>query len=126
MITLGAKGWPALWGVPGPEAPALPAPPKLPAPCCAPKDEPWPRELDAPDWPGGIEPAAPEALSPDGSGLLRASVNCVWEDVGVACADPEGELEAPCEGDEVPEVESFFLVEDLSDFALASCSCWAC
>lgn len=44
----------------------------------------------------------------------------------MACADPEGELEAPCDGDEVPELESFFGLEDLSDFALASCSCWAC
>lgn len=41
----------------------------------------------------------------------------------MACADPEGELEAPCEGDEVPLLESFFLDVDLSDLALASCSC---
>ena len=117
MTTLGASGWPALWGVPEPGAPALPAPPKDPAPCCPPS------ELDAPVWPGCEEPAPAVAPSAAGRDLLRASVNCVWEDVGVACVEPDGELEAPCEGDEVPLLESFFLEVDLSDLALASCSC---
>jgi hypothetical protein len=77
MMTLGANGWPALCGVPEAEAPALPAPPKLPVPCCPPNDEPAPRALGTPGWPGCEEPALPVALSPEGSGLLRASVSCV-------------------------------------------------
>lgn len=122
MMTLGANGCPALWGVPGPEAPVLAAPPKPPAPGCPLNDEPAPRALGAPACPGCA--ALPVALSPEGSGLLRPSVSWVWDDEGVACAEPEGELEAPCDGDDVP-VASFFL-EDLSVLALASCSCWAC
>jgi hypothetical protein len=54
--------------------------------------------------------------------LLRESVSCVCDDEGVAWAEPEGELlEAPCEGDAVPEVESFFL-DDLLSLLRESCS----
>jgi hypothetical protein len=112
-MTLGASGWPTLWGVPGPEAPALPAPPRPMMPCCAPNCEPPPVELVPPDWPGCKAPFV-AALSPEGRGLLRESTNWVCEDEGVAWAELEGEFEAPCKGEEVPEVESFFL----DDFSL--------
>jgi len=55
--------------------------------------------------------------------LLRASASAVCEEDGVFWAELEGELEAPCEGDEVPEVESFFLDDLLPSLALESCSC---
>jgi hypothetical protein len=55
--------------------------------------------------------------------LLRASASAVCDEVGVAEAEPEGELEAPVEGDAVPEVESFFLDDLLPSLALESCSC---
>ena len=51
--------------------------------------------------------------------MLRPSTSWVCEEEGVAWAEPEGELEAPCEGDEVPELESFFL-EDFSLLPLES------
>ena len=57
-------------------------------------------------------------LSPDGSGLLRESISWVWEDEGV----PEGDCVEPCEGEAVPELDSFFL-EDLLSLARESCSC---
>ena len=53
--------------------------------------------------------------------LLRASASCVCDEEGVAWAEPEGELEAPCEGDAVPELESFFL-DDLLSLLRESCS----
>jgi hypothetical protein len=55
--------------------------------------------------------------------LLRASARAVCEEEGVAWAEFEGELEAACEGDAVPEVESFFLDDLLPSLALESCSC---
>lgn len=64
------------------------------------------------------------AAAPSAAGwlLLRESVSCVCDDEGVAWAEPEGELlEAPCEGDAVPEVESFFL-DDLLSLLRESCS----
>lgn len=70
-------------------------------------------ELVPPGWPGCV-PAFPAGLSPAGRGLLRPSTSWVCEDEGVAWAEPEGELEAPWEGEEVPELESFFL----DDFSL--------
>jgi hypothetical protein len=36
----------------------------------------------------GVTPAP---LSPAGSGLLRESISCVVDDVGVAWAEPDGE-----------------------------------
>lgn len=54
---------------------------------------------------------------------LRASASCVCDEEGVALAEPAGELAAPCTGDAVPEVESFFLDDLLPSFALESCSC---
>ena len=53
---------------------------------------------------------------------MRASASCVCDEDGVALAEPAGEL-VPCEGDAVPEVESFFLDDLLPSFALESCSC---
>jgi hypothetical protein len=64
----------------------------------------------------------PEAPSAAGWFLLRASVSCVCEEEGVAWAEPEGELEAPSDGDAVPEVESFFL-DDLLSLSLLRESC---
>jgi hypothetical protein len=64
MTTLGARGCPNLEGVPGPDAPALPAAPGLVTPCCPPNCGAPPVEPDAPDWPGCSEPvpgAAPSA-----------------------------------------------------------------
>lgn len=90
-------------------------------PCCPPKCGPPPKELGAPGGPGCSEFGVP-APSPEGRGLLRESISWVWEEEGVACAEPDGELEAPCDGDEVPELESFFLV-DFSLLARESCSC---
>jgi hypothetical protein len=119
-MTLGANCWPLLCGVFGPEAPALPAPPK---PCCPPKCGPAPSELGTLGWPGCNEFGVPAAPSPEGRGLLRESTSCVCEEVGVAWAEPDGDCVAPpWEGEEVPEFESFFL-EDLLSFARESCSC---
>lgn len=55
--------------------------------------------------------------------MLRASASCVCDEEGVGCAELEGELEAACEGEAVPEVESFFLDDLLLSLALESCSC---
>lgn len=57
-------------------------------------------------------------LSPEGSGLLRESTSCVWDEEGV----PEGDCVEPCEGEAVPELESFFL-EGFLSLARESCSC---
>lgn len=59
--------------------------------------------------------------------LLRASFSCVWDDEGVAWAEPDGELEAPSEGDAVPDEASFFL-EVLPSLSLLreSCSDYRC
>lgn len=112
MVTLGTRGCPILWGVPAPPAPA-PAPPVIPPgpPNIAPAEAP-----DAPCW-GCREPLLgwPSA---EGA-FLRASASWVWDEDGVTLA---GEL-APCEGDAVPEFESFFLDDLLPSFALESCSC---
>ena len=54
--------------------------------------------------------------------MLRASESCVCDEEGVAWAEPEGELEAPSDGDAVPEVESFFL-DDLLSLSLPRESC---
>lgn len=85
ITTLGANGWPLLWGVPGPEAPPLPVP-KL---CCPPKCGPLPSE-PAPAWPGW-EPEFDAEPSPPGRGLLRASARWVCDEEGVAWAEPEGD-----------------------------------
>lgn len=90
---------------------------------------PAPSELGRPGWPDCNEPGcgAFGTLSLLGSGLFRGSTRLEVEEVGVPCAELAGDCEeAPCEGEEVPEVdeaESFFLEEDLLDsFALESCS----
>jgi hypothetical protein len=65
--------------------------------------------------------------APSAAGALtRASASCVCDEEGVAWVEPEGELEAPAEGDAVPDVESFFLDDLLPSLALASCSCYHC
>jgi hypothetical protein len=76
-----------------------------------------------PGLPGCSALGLPEALSPVGRGLLRESGSVVCDDEGVTWAEPDGELEAPCEGDEVPEVVSFLFLDDFLSVALASCSC---
>lgn len=49
-----------------------------------------------------------------GSGLLRGSLSAVVEEDGVATGDCAASLELPCDGDEVPSLESLFLdLEDL-------------
>jgi hypothetical protein len=60
-----------------------------------------------------------------GSGLLRGSLSAVVEEDGVATGDCAASLELPCDGDEVPSLESLFLdLEDLFEsFARESCSC---
>ena len=123
MTTLGARGCPNLEGVPGPEEPPLPALPAPAMPCCAPNCEEPAAAPALPDWPGCREPLL--AVEPSAAGwiLLRASARAVCDEEGVACAEPEGELEEPCEGDAVPEVESFFLDDLLPSLALESCSC---
>ena len=125
MTTLGARGCPNLEGVPGPAAPALPAAPGLIMPC-PPKDcGPPAREPDE-GW--GFccsDPMLAEAPSAAGWLLLRASVSCVCDEEGVAWAEPEGELEAPSDGEAVPEVESFFL-DDLPSLLRESCSDYTC
>ena len=63
----------------------------------------------------------PEAPSAADWPLVRASVSCVCDEEGVAWAEPEGELDAPSEGEAVPEVESFFL-DDLLSLLRESCS----
>ena len=50
---------------------------------------------------------------------MRASASWVCDEEGVTLA---GEL-APCEGEAVPEDESFFLEDLLPSFARESCSC---
>jgi hypothetical protein len=119
ITTLGARGCPSLEGVPGPAAPALPAPLGPAMPCCPPNCGAPPEPAG---WPGCNGPLPPGA-SAAGWILLRASASAVCDEVGVAEAEPEGELEAPVEGDAVPEVESFFLDDLLPSLALESCSC---
>jgi hypothetical protein len=82
----------------------------------------WPPNCGAPpkepELPGCADCATfglLEVPSPEGRDLLRPSVNCVCDDEGV----PDGEFEAPSDGDEVPELESFFLA-DFSLFARES------
>jgi hypothetical protein len=88
-------------------------------PCCPPNCGAPPEPAG---WPGCNGPLPPGA-SAAGWILLRASASAVCDEVGVAEAEPEGELEAPVEGDAVPEVESFFLDDLLPSLALESCSC---
>lgn len=121
MMTLGARGWPSLEGVPKPTVPTLPLP-LLPAwPCCAPNCGPAARDPEGGAWPGGTDPPGPGGASTAGWILFRASVSWVCDDEGVPVAEPEGELEAPREGDAVPEDESFFL-DDLPSLLRESCS----
>jgi len=80
-------------------------------PCCPPNDEPAPVELGGPSCPD-CGPAFAAALSPAGRGLLRESTSWVCDDEGVAWAELDGEF--AWEGEEVPELESFFL----DDFSL--------
>lgn len=63
----------------------------------------------------------PESLF--GKGLFRGSMSCVWDEVGVPWAEFAGDWFAPCEGEEVPEDESFFLEDLLESLARESCSC---
>ena len=86
-------------------------------PCCPPNCAPPGTNPGLGCWPGGKGPEEPSA---DWI-LLRASASCVCDDDGVAWAEPEGELEAPCEGEAVPELESFFL-DDLLSLFRESCS----
>lgn len=123
MTTLGARGCPNLEGVAGPDEPPLPAllgpaAPGCPPNCGAPVIGPA-----APVWPGCSEPVVGWVPSAAGCILARASASCVCEEEGVGWFELEGELDAPAEGDAMPEVESFFLDDLLPSLALASCSC---
>lgn len=109
MTTLGARGCPSLEGVPGPAAPALPALPGPIRPCPANDCGPPAREPDEGCWFCCSDPRWAAAPSVAGWLLLRASVSCVCDEEGVAWAEPEGEFEAPSDGEAVPEFESFFL-----------------
>lgn len=66
------------------------------------------------------------ALSVEGRGLLRRSLTAVVEEVGVP---PAGDIEGPivpeetCDGEDVPEVPSFFFEDPFESFARDSCSC---
>ncbi len=71
-------------------------------------------------------------FSPEGNGLLRASLtSVVEEEVGVGwldalglCVLPEGVRLELVEGEAVPAVESFLLLdEDFESLAFESCSC---
>lgn len=71
-------------------------------------------------------------FSPEGNGLLRASLtSVVEEEVGVGwfdalglCVLPEGVRLELVEGEAVPVVESFLLLdEDFESLAFESCSC---
>lgn len=71
-------------------------------------------------------------FSPEGNGLLRASLtSVVEEEVGVGWLDalglwvlPEGVRLELVEGEAVPAVESFLLLEDdFESLAFESCSC---
>jgi hypothetical protein len=114
MMTLGASGCPALLGEPPALRPIIP--------CCPPNDAPLPVELGGPSCPD-CEPAFPAALSPEGRGLLRESTSWVCDEEGVAWAELDGEF--ACEGDEVPELPSFFF-DDFSLFPRESWSCYPC
>jgi hypothetical protein len=93
ITTLGARGWFARWGVPGPAPLGLPAPPRLIMPCCPAKNcGPAANALGRPGCAACTElGVTPAPLSPAGSGLLRESISCVVDDVGVAWAEPDGE-----------------------------------
>lgn len=82
MTTLGAKGCPALWGVPGPAPPALLAPPMAIMPCCAPNCEPLPNVDEAAVCPGCNEVAL-AVPSLEDEDLVRESANWVCDDDGV-------------------------------------------
>src|SRR5690349_22420089 len=89
IMTLGPSGVPNLWGVTEPGAPALPAPGPI-KPCCPPNGGPPVSDPGVGSWPGcNVLGGASGA----GTILLRASASCVCEEVGVAWAEPEGELE---------------------------------
>lgn len=69
-------------------------------------------------------------LSAGGRGLLRISLTFVVDDVGVPCAELEGDWLAPevaveaWDGEDVPPVAgSFFLDALFESFARESCSC---
>lgn len=70
-------------------------------------------------------------FSPGGSGLFRMSFTAVVDEEGVAWLDELGECELPvelilafCDGDAVPELDSFVFFEALFEsFARESCSC---
>lgn len=72
---------------------------------------------------GDDEIEAPPSFG--GRGLLRGSFSAVVEEDGVATGDCAASLELPCNGDEVPSLDSLFLdLEDLfGSFARESCSC---
>jgi hypothetical protein len=127
IITLGGS-WPWRLGVPGP--PALGAPPPIllnrsgfDIVLC-----PGFSELIDPDCGcrAGLDDDGFEAPpSFGGRGLLRGSFSAVVEEDGVATGDCAASLELPCNGEEVPSLDSLFLdLEDLfGSFARESCSC---
>ena len=61
--------------------------------------------------------------------MVRRSLTFVVDDVGVPCAELEGDWLVPevavedCEGEEVPVVGSFFFDDLFESFARESCSC---
>lgn len=73
-------------------------------------------------------------VSPGGKGLFLGSTSVAVEDVGVGWLELAGDCvrldpgpdEEPWDGDEVPELESFFLDDLLGSLARESCSCWVC
>ena len=80
-------------------------------------------------------PPEPAPASPGGKGLFLRSLTVVLEDKGVPWCEEAGDWEWPygldappcaccCEGDAVPEEESFLFFEDLFEL-LESCSCYA-
>jgi hypothetical protein len=76
--------------------------------------------------PPGIGAPGCVCVGPSGTGLLRASTRFEVDDVGVACAELDGDwFEALPRGDAVPEDESFFLASLLPSRSLLreSCSC---
>ena len=98
IITLGAKSWPVLVGVPGP--PPLPDSPKFPMLC-------WDGTNGKPLTPGDSAFEAPwgdaskellclpcaSPLSSGGRGLFRKSFSVVVEDVGVLWLEDTGDWE---------------------------------
>lgn len=70
-------------------------------------------------------------MSLGGSGLFLRSFNAVVDDVGVPWLEEMGDCvwaldtaPEPCDGEEVPEFDSFLFLDDLLEsLARESCSC---